>query len=101
MKYFSEKTNKTYDTEKACLDAEMEFDEAAAKERMKKEKLAEERKARANEVEEAYKAVLEASKLYREKLNAFVKDYGSFHMTLRTGDGNPFDLFDKFFDRFW
>ena len=79
----------------------MEFDEAAAKERMKKEKLAEERKARASEVEEAYKAVLEASKTYREKLNAFVKDYGSFHMTLRTGEGNPFDLFDKFFDRFW
>lgn len=101
MKYFSEKTNKTYDTEKDCLNAEIEFDNAAAKERMKKEKLAGERKARANEVEEAYKAVLEASKKYREKLNAFVKDYGSFHMTLRTGEGNPFDLFDRFFDRFW
>ena len=101
MKYFSEKTNKTYDTEEACLDAEKEFDDVAARERMKKEKLAEERKARASEVEGAYKAVLEAQKIYREKLNAFVKDYGSFHMTLRTGEGNPFDLFERFFDRFW
>ena len=64
MKYFSEKTNKTYDTEKACLDAEKEFDDVAARERMKKEKLAEERKARASEVEGAYKAVLEAQKIY-------------------------------------
>ena len=101
MKYFSEKTNKTYDTEKACLEAENAFDEAAAKERMKKEKLAEERKARANEVEETYKAAVEATKLYREKLNAFLKDFGSFHMTFHTGEGNPFDLFERFFDRFW
>jgi len=101
MKYFSEKTNKTYDTEKDCLFAEAEYDKAIAEEKIKKERLSTERKARASEVEEAYKAVLEASKHYREKLNAFVKDYGSFHMTLRTGDGNPFDLFDRFFDRFW
>jgi len=101
MKYFSEKTNKTYDTEEDCRFAEAEYDKAIAEEKIKKERLSTERKARASEVEEAYKAVLEASKLYREKLNAFVKDYGSFHMTLRTGDGNPFDLFDRFFDRFW
>ena len=101
MKYFSEKTNKTYDTEEECLTAEKELEERIAVEKAKKEQLTIERKARASEVEEAYKAVLEASKTYREKLNAFVKDYGSFHMTFRTGEGNPFDLFDKFFDRFW
>ena len=97
MKYFSEKTKKTYDTEEACLAAEKELDEAAAK----KEELLAKRKERAAEIEEAYKAVLEASKIYRAKLNEFVKDYGSFHMTLRTGEGNPFDLFDRFFDKFW
>ena len=70
-------------------------------EKAKKEELAAKRKERATEIEEAYKAVLEASKIYRAKLNEFVRDYGSFHMTLRTGEGNPFDLFDRFFDRFW
>lgn len=97
MKYYSEKTKKTYDTEEECLAAEKELDKVLAK----KEELLAVRKERATEVEDAYKAVLEASKIYREKLNAFVKDYGSFHMTLRTGEGNPFDLFDRFFDRFW
>ena len=101
MKYFSEKTKKYYDSEEDCISAEEEFDKAIAEEQERKEKLTAERKARATEVEEAYKNALEARKIYQEKLNAFVKDYGSFHMTLRTGEGNPFDLFDRLFDRFW
>lgn len=101
MKYFSEKINKAYDTEEECLTAEKEYDERVAAEKAKKEELVATRKARATEVEEAYKDALEARKIYQEKLNAFVKDYGSFHMTLRTGEGNPFDLFDRLFDRFW
>lgn len=100
MKYLSEKTNKTYDTEEACLQAEKEHDEKLALEKAKKEELVATRKARATEVEEAYKGVLDAYKVYRDKLNAFVKDYGSFHMTFKTGDCNPFNLFDKFFDWF-
>ena len=95
MKFLSEKTGKEYKTVEECLAAEKEFDEAVAKEKARKENLTKERKERANEVEEAYKAVLEAQKAYKAKLDAFVKDYGSFHMTLRTGEGNPFDLFDR------
>lgn len=101
MKYFSEKTGKKYDTEEACLAAEKDFEEAIVAEKERKEKLANERKERALKVEEKFKAVLDAQKAYREELNSFVRDYGSFHMTLRTGEGNPFDLFDRFFDRFW
>ena len=112
MKIYSEKTNKEYATVEDCLAAEKEYDDAIAAKKAeeekalaeakaKREELATARKERATEVEDAYKAVLEAQKVYRQKLDAFVKDYGSFHMTVKTGDGNPFDLFNGFFDRFW
>lgn len=99
MKILSEKTHKEYATVEECLAAEKEYDEALAAEKQKKEELANARKARANEIEEAYKAILEARKHYDELLDKFVEDYGSFHMTLHTGDGNPFDLFSNYFDR--
>ena len=95
MKILSEKTGKEYKTVDECVAAEKEFDEAVAAEKARKENLAKERKERATEVEDAYKAVLEAQKAYQAKLDAFVKDYGSFHMTVRTGEGNPFNLFDR------
>ena len=98
MKILSEKTNKEYASVEECLAAEKEFDKQVALEKAKKEELANIRKDRAKEVEDAYKAILEAKKHYNELLNNFVKDYGSFHMTLHTGDGNPFDLFNRFFD---
>ena len=101
MKIFSEKTNQEYQSVEECLAAEKEFDEALAAKKAKEEELASARKARAVEVEDAYKAILEAQKVYREKLDAFIKDYGSFHMTLRTGDFNPFDGFERFFKSFW
>ena len=101
MKILSEKTNKEYASVEECLAAEKEFDKQVALEKAKKEELANVRKERAKEVEDAYKAILDAQKHYREVLNAFVKDYGSFHMTLRTGDGNPFDLFNRFFDNWF
>ena len=98
MKILSEKTNKEYASVEECLAAEKEFDKQVALEKAKKDELANIRKDRAKEVEDAYKAILEAKKHYNELLNNFVKDYGSFHMTLHTGDGNPFDLFNRFFD---
>ncbi len=111
MKIISEKTGKEYSSVDECLAAEKEFEDAIAAKKAAEEKriedekarvakLNEERKARAAEVEEAYKAVLEANKAYRELLDKFVKDYGSFHMTLKTGDLNPFDNFSHLFN-FW
>lgn len=100
MKIFSEKTNKYYNTVDECLEAEKVFDDAIAKEEEKKKKLSETRKVRAKEVEDAYKARLEADKVYREKLNKFINDYGSFHMTLDTeveDSFNIFDLLDSFY----
>ena len=112
MKIYSEKTNREYATVEECLNAEKEYDKAMAEKKAAEEKalaeakarqeaLVANRKERATEVEDAYKAILEAQKVYREKLDAFVKDYGSFHMTIKTGDSNPFDLFNGFFDHFW
>lgn len=95
MKIFSEKTNKYYSTVDECIEAEKKV---AAKEAKKKE-LSDARKNRAKEVEDAYKARLEADKVYQEKLNKFIEDYGSFHMTFDTKLENPVSLFD-FLDSF-
>ena len=112
MKIYSEKTNKEYATVDECLAAEEQFEKelaekkaaeekALAERKAKHEALAAARKERAADIEAKYKAILDAKKAYREALNAFVHDYGSFHMTVKTGDENPFDLFDGFFDHFW
>lgn len=109
MKILSEILNKTFDTVQECekaeklyLDAKKAREEAAIKaqaEKAAKEKqLQAQRATRAKEVEDAYKAIIDARKIYDEKLTAFVKDYGSFHMTVRTGENNPFNFFDSFFN---
>ena len=101
MKFYSEKTNKCYDTEEECLSAEKNYEEKLVVEKAKKEELAATRKTRAVEIENAYKTILEARRHYNELLDKFVKDYGSYHMTIRTEDDNPFSLFDKYFKFFW
>ena len=100
MKVISEKTGKTYSTVEECVEDEKKFDEEIAAEVAKRENLSKERKNRAKEVEEAYKARIEADKIYREKLNKFVDDYGSFHMTIDTEVEDSFNLLD-FLDNFW
>lgn len=98
MKYFSEKTKRFYDDEKTCVAAEAEFDEKLAKIEAEKKALAEARKERAKEVEDAYIASREAEKKYIELRNAFVKDYGSFHMTIRNQEvPSPFEELFRFF----
>ena len=101
MKYLSEKLNKVFDTAEQCAQAEEAHEKAIAEKKAKEEELATARKARAIEVEDAYKTSVEASKHYQELLDKFCKDYGSFHMTLKSGDFNPFDGFDHFFQSFW
>jgi len=109
MKYYSEKVKKLFDSEKELETAEKEFD---AKELEEKKKL-EAKKARATEVEDAYKHSIEVRKeaqklideadnAYYDLRDAFVKDYGSFHMTYKDSSEKPvtlssfFDIFDKF-----
>lgn len=100
MTIISEKTGKTYETVEDCLADEKKFDLAVEEKENKKKELANARKERAKEVEDAYNARLEADRLYREKLNKFIDDYGSFHMTINTEVEDPHSIFD-FLDNFW
>ena len=103
MKYLSEVTKKVYDTvdelnaeEEKVLTARKERELAEAEKKAKREE-------RAKEVEEALKFALEAQKEANEKLDAFCKDYGTFHTSLKNADmilGN-YDPFRNFFKTFW
>jgi hypothetical protein len=110
MKYYSDVTKSFYDTEKACLEAEFKVKEEQNREKIrreraereakeKQEKLTAERKARAAEVEEARKAMVAAQKKYQEVLEAFIKQFGSYHYTSQSFDDIPI-LFSSFFDWF-
>ena len=103
MKYLSEVTKKVYDTvdelnaeEEKVLTARKERELAEAEKKAKREE-------RAKEVEESLKFALEAQKDANEKLQAFCKDYGTFHTSLKDADmvlGN-YDPFRNFFKTFW
>ena len=110
MKYYGERTNKLYDTAEACEKAEFEAKEkenlakiqkerALAEAKAKKEKDAAERKAMAEEVEVARKAMVDAQKAYREKLDAFINKYHTYHFSTSNPDEIPtlFDVFDRIF----
>lgn len=86
MKYYSETLNKVFENEKDCLNAEKEYKAKVEAEEKRKKELADSRKTRAKEVEDAYKAVIDAQKHYNELKNKFVDDFGSFHMTFSTTD---------------
>jgi len=95
MKYFSEKLNKVFDTEKACVEAEDAHDKEVAEKEAKQKALTEERATRAKNVEDLYKQAVEAKAAYDKELRAFLDDYGSFHCTLKN-----VDPFFGFFDWF-
>ena len=97
MKIYSEITKKEYKTVEDCLEAERQFSEKKAKEDKEKELLAQQRKDDAKEIENAYKAIVNANKRYAELRDKFVEKYGSFHMTVRNrGPEIPFDFFNIF-----
>lgn len=105
MKYYSDVLNKVFETEKELRQAEKTFEEKkqkeleAAKEAEAKQlKLKEERESRAKEIEEAIKTRDEAQKKVNELTNAFIRDYGSWHYTLKKNfvDGVLEDFF-----KFW
>lgn len=103
--YCNEYTDELFDTEEKARESERKYLAAQeAKKKAETEKLAaqkkkeSERAARAKEVEEALKAFTDARKNYVEKLNAFCKDYGSFHTTVK--GTNPMDWFDLITDLF-
>jgi len=98
MKYFSEITNKVYDTPEALQTAELAVKEAEEKEKVKKEKAAAERKERAAAVDAARKEMVAAQKKYKDALEDFCNRYGSYHTTLNVSEIPT--LFDRFFNLF-
>lgn len=103
MKYFSDVTNKVYDTVEELNNEETKIIEARkAQEAAVAEKKAQ-REARAKEVEEAIKVALDAQKVANDKLQAFCKDYGTFHTSLKNADTilGLNDPFRNFFKTFW
>lgn len=101
MKYFSEVTNKVYGTVEELNAAETKVaEEKRAREAAEAKKKAT-REARAKEVEAALELASKTRSDAMEKLNAFVKDYGAFHTSIKNVDtlldNNPFKtLFDLF-----
>lgn len=105
MKYYSEQLGRVFDTVEELEKAETKrkAEEVAAKikaerEKAEKEKKAAERKSRAAEVEEARKNMVAAQKKYRELMEAFVRDYKSYHFS--TTDVNDFPTLFNLFDLF-
>jgi hypothetical protein len=70
MKYFSEVTNKVYDTVNELKEAEAEVTSKVNA-----------RKADAEKVEAAYKACVDARVAYEKELSEFCKKYGAYHKT--------------------
>lgn len=83
MRYYSEKTDKFYNTEADCLAAEEEFSS--------KEKRQEEARQRIKELREAYLAAYDK---YKKALEEYCEKYGTY--TFKTSTKNPFDLLFKF-----
>ena len=97
MIIYSEKTKEKYTSIEECQKAEAEFDALTAKKEAEQKKLAEQRRERAREVEDAYKRAVEADKEFSRLRNKFIHDYGSFHMTYRS-ENDTTTLEDNFQD---
>ena len=100
MIIYSDKTGKKYKTVEECEAAEKEYDAAIAKKEEQKKQLEADKKMRAGEVVDAYKAAKEAEKKYVKLRNEFIRDYGYFHMSFRDSEcGDMTDLISLF--KFW
>ena len=93
MKFYSEVTKKFYDTVEDCESAEVAVKRAQEEKELAKKKLSEARASRAKEVENLRKNMIAAQKAYKEALEAFVKDYGTYHFSTSSFDELP-HLFD-------
>lgn len=89
MLYYSQELKKFFNTEAECAEAIDRYNEETAKVKAEKEQKSKERSQRAKEVEEARAKMREAQDAYYEILSAFIKDYGSYHMTETSADSIP------------
>ena len=86
MKYYSDMTNRLYDSVEALEVEELKIKQAEeAKRKAKEEAERKAAEAKSNRAAAA-KEVEEACKVYMTKLHDFCEKYGSFHMTLKGDD---------------
>ena len=100
MKIF-DKFGNEHKTVEDALAAEKAYDEKVAEEKAHKEQLAAKRAERAKEVENAFKDAVAANGKYTEVLNAFLKDYGSYHQTIKDPTMNDWSVFADLIDTFY
>ena len=93
MKYYSEITQHVYDTPQELAKAERTYKERELKLQEEQARKSAERKRRAKEIENAEAELTKANAAARaakakrdELLQAFIKDYGSYHYTLTGND---------------
>lgn len=96
MKFYSEITKKFYDNAQALEVEEQRIQAEQAAKLEAERKKNEERAIRAKEVEAAYQAKVEAEKTYFELRQAFIKDFGSYHMTFSSHEVDFNDLINDF-----
>ena len=110
IKIYSDKTNKFYNSVEEANQAEFELKAEENREKIRKErelaaakaqkeKALAERKAAAEKVDQARKALGEAQSAYRKELEAFIKQYGTYHYSTNNADEIPtlFDVVGNFF----
>ena len=103
MKFYSEVTKKLYDTEADLKDAENAIKKAECENKAREIKLKNERAARAKIVDAAFEDYRKAKEIAKKKysdanalLDAFVKDYGTYHVSISEKNKRA-DNFDELF----
>lgn len=96
MKYYSEKLNALYDSQIELEEAELAAEKVQKEKEERENKLRTERKARADEIKAALEQIETALKGYYDLVQKFVRDYGSFHLTVDEKSYFP-SLFNMFF----
>ena len=103
MKFYSEVTKKLYDTEAALNDAENAIKKAESENKAREIKLKNERAVRAKVVDAAFEDYRKAKEIAKKKysdandlLDAFVKDYGTYHVSISEKNKRA-DNFDELF----
>lgn len=99
IKFYDEVTKKCYDSMEEAEKAQADALENQKKQEEEKARLIAERKARADEVEQAKQAMKEAQDNYKKLLSDFLRDYKTYHYSVSSIEGVPsiiWDWFSKF-----
>jgi hypothetical protein len=93
MKFYSEQLNKLFNTAEELQAAEDKINAAKKAEEERKANLKAQREERAKAVEEAFKVANETQKQANKLLNEFIKDYGSYHTSVKEAVPSLWDAF--------